>query len=459
MRKQIANWGNYPVMEADEKSFSFTGQLKEIMKNERDFIPRGNGRCYGDASLADKTISTLKYDKILSFDKEKGVFECQCGIILDQILEVVVPYGWFLPVTPGTKFITIGGAVGSDVHGKNHHVDGSFSNHILEMDIVLAGGDTITCSPLSHGDLFEATCGGMGLTGIVTRVKFQLKKVETSYIKQKQVKAENLEEVIRLFEEYKDYTYSVAWIDCLKKGAHFGRSILILGEHAKPVDLNAGQQQSPLALPKKKQITFPFNLPSWVLNSFTVKAFNFLYYGKNLKKEINNVVSYEPFFYPLDAILHWNRGYGKKGFIQYQFVLPLEAKQGLIEILQRISAKGLGSFLAVLKVFGKQESIISFPKEGYTLALDFPVRSGLFEFLDELDQVVLKYGGRLYMSKDARMKPEVLTKGYPELDKFREIVSRYNPAGKIHSTQSDRLLLTPQPTGQRQKEQQTQTPY
>jgi FAD/FMN-containing dehydrogenase len=179
-----------------------------------------------------------------------------------------------------------------------------------------------------------------------------------------------------------------------------------------------------------------------VLNTFTVKAFNFLYYSKNIKKELNNVVSYEPFFYPLDAILHWNRGYGKKGFVQYQFVLPLEAKQGLIEILQRISDKGLGSFLAVLKVFGEQQSIISFPKEGYTLALDFPVRDGLLEFLDELDQVVLKYGGRLYMSKDARMKPEVLVAGYPELNKFKEIVKKYNPAGKIRSIQSDRLFLT-----------------
>jgi len=173
-----------------------------------------------------------------------------------------------------------------------------------------------------------------------------------------------------------------------------------------------------------------------------VKLFNFLYYGKNFKKEINNVVSYEPFFYPLDAILNWNRGYGKKGFVQYQFVLPLEAKQGLVEILQRISNKGLGSFLAVLKVFGRQDSIISFPKEGYTLALDFPVRKGLFEFLDELDQVVLQYGGRLYMSKDARMKPEVLRAGYPKLSEFRKIVNKYNPTNKIRSVQSDRLELT-----------------
>jgi decaprenylphospho-beta-D-ribofuranose 2-oxidase len=442
MRKQITNWGNYPVIEANEESFSFPEQLLELLSRQVHFIPRGNGRCYGDASLADNTISTLKFDKILSFDKQNGIFECQSGITLDQILEVIVPAGWFLPITPGTKFITIGGAVASDVHGKNHHVDGSFSNHILEMDLVLASGETLNCSTEVHHDLFEATCGGMGLTGIISRVKFRLKKIETSYIRQKQIKAENLEELIRLFDEYSHYTYSVAWIDCLKEGSQFGRSILMLGEHAELKDLDDRQRKEPLRLPSKKQINFPFNLPSWVLNAYTVKAFNFFFYAKNFKKETNNLVGYEPFFYPLDAILHWNRGYGKKGFVQYQFVLPLDASQGLVEILHRISKKGMGSFLAVLKVLGKQESIISFPKEGYTLALDFPVRGGLLAFLDELDQVVLQYGGRLYMSKDARMKPEVMKSGYPELEKFKEIVRKYNPDGKIHSNQSDRLFLT-----------------
>jgi FAD/FMN-containing dehydrogenase len=442
MKKHIANWGNYPVVESNEESFSFPDQLQQLMDDQTPFIPRGNGRCYGDASLAKRTISTLKYNKILSFDTAKGIFACESGLTLDQILEVIVPKGWFLPVTPGTKFITVGGAVASDVHGKNHHIDGSFSNHILEMDITLSSKETLTCSPVMNPDLFEATCGGMGLTGIITRISFQLKKMETAFIRQKQIKAANLEELIGLFETHQHYTYSVAWIDCLKKGAQFGRSILMLGEHALLTDLSEKQKQDPLRLPGKKQINFPFDLPSWVLNAFTVKAFNYLFYTKNFKKEINSVISYEPFFYPLDAILHWNRGYGKNGFLQYQFVLPLEAKQGLVEILNRISDKGLGSFLAVLKVFGKQESIISFPKEGYTLALDFPVRPGLLAFLDELDLVVLRYGGRLYMSKDARMKPEVLQSGYPDLGKFKDIVRKYNPDGRIHSLQSDRLFLT-----------------
>lgn len=441
-KKDITNWGNYPVVNGEERLFSFDNELEACIKESNHFIPRGNGRCYGDASLAGVTISTLKYDKILSFDAQEGIFECQTGLTLDKVLNVIVPKGWFLPVTPGTKFITVGGAVSSDVHGKNHHVDGSFSHHIIDLDVVKEDGEVITCSPTEYPDLFEATCGGMGLTGMITRAKFRLKKIETAYIKQKQVKAENLEEVLHLFDKYKHYTYSVAWIDCLKKGRQFGRSILILGEHATINDLEPKRQKNPLPTPKKKQVTFPFNLPHWVLNSYTVKAFNWLYYGKNLKKEINNVVSYEPFFYPLDAILHWNRGYGKKGFVQYQFVLPLTAKDGLIEILQRISDEKLGSFLAVLKVFGSQESMIAFPQEGYTLALDFPIRKGLFEFLDELDKIVLKHSGRLYLSKDARMKPQVLQAGYPRLEEFREIVKKYNPAGKIRSTQSDRLLLT-----------------
>lgn len=444
MKQQIANWGNYPRMESDVRNFTFTDQLSQLMKSTLQFIPRGNGRCYGDASLAVNTISTLHYNRILSFDIVHGTFECQSGLTLDKILEVIVPKGWFLPVTPGTKFITVGGAVSSDVHGKNHHVDGSFSSHIADMDIMVADGSIITCSPTKNHDLFEATCGGMGLTGMITRIKFRLKKIETSYVRQKQIKASNLEELITLFEKYKEYTYSMAWIDCLTKGDHFGRGILIVGEHAKENELSEKQKKDKFAVHGKTKITFPIDLPSWVLNTLTVKAFNFLYYGKNFRKEINNVVPYEPFFYPLDAILHWNRGYGKKGFLQYQFVLPLSAKQGLIKILKRISDEGLGSFLAVLKVFGKQDSLISFPEEGFTLALDFPVRNGLFSFLDELDQIVLQYGGRLYMSKDARMKPEVLFKGYPRLEEFKNIIKKYNPSCKLSSVQSQRLLLTTQ---------------
>lgn len=443
MQKRIANWGNYPAIITEENLFSTNEQLRKLLESNHTFIARGNGRCYGDASLASNTICSLKFDKVISFDSTHGIFECQSGITLDQVLEIIVPLGWFIPVSPGTKFITIGGAVASNIHGKNHHIDGNFSNHILEMDVMLANGSLLNCSAEKYPDLFAATCGGMGLTGIITRVKFRLKKIETAYIRQRQIKAKNLEDVIQLFNEYRHYTYSMAWIDCLKSGQGFGRSILIVGENAGLEELSSRQQTNPLKLPEKKHLAFPFNFPSFMLNPYSIKAFNFLYYHKNTQREINNTISYEPFFYPLDAILHWNRGYGRKGFVQYQFVLPLEtSKKGLIDILTRINKKGLGSFLAVLKLFGKQESLFSFPMEGYTLALDFPVRKGLFEFLDELDNAVMDYGGRLYLTKDARMKAEVFWNSYPNVTRFSEIIRKYNAGFKFRSLQSDRLLLT-----------------
>lgn len=439
MEKRLANWGNYPVISCDETTFTQVDQVEDMISSHSSIIARGNGRCYGDASLATNSVSTLKFDKVLQFDTSTGVFECQSGITLDQILEIAVPKGWFLPVTPGTKFITVGGAVASDVHGKNHHAEGSFSNHIIDMDVITGKKETFTCSKEVLPDLFWATCGGMGLTGIITRVKFGLKKIETAYIKQKQIKARNLDELIRLFEEYNQYTYSMAWIDCLQKGDSFGRGILIVGEHATKEELTAQQAAAPLHLPDKRPLSVPFNFPSFALNTLTVKAFNWLYYAKNTKREINNVIPYEPFFYPLDAILHWNRGYGKAGFVQYQFVLPLDKKDGLVEILKRISDAGLGSFLAVLKVFGHQDDLISFPRQGYTLALDFPVRKGLFAFLDELDEVVLQYGGRLYLSKDARMKKDVFWQSYPNAQRFADIVRKYNGDKIFHSVQSERL--------------------
>lgn len=444
MKRNITNWGNYPVENADEYQPAFRDQLQALAAEKKDWIPRGNGRCYGDASLAPTVITTTKLNRFISFDTLNGILDCESGVTLDQVLEVIVPKGWFLPVTPGTKLITIGGAVGSDVHGKNHHVDGSFSNHIVDMDVILPGGELIVCSPDAHADLFWATCGGMGLTGLISRVKFRLKKIETSYIKQKQIKAANLDEIIRLFEEYKDYTYSVAWIDCLKKGKGFGRSILMLGEHAQLSELTPAQQQQPLKVVNKTLFRFPVYLPSIFLNKLSIGIFNFLFYLKNTKKEINNVVPYEPFFYPLDVIDEWNKMYGRKGFVQYQFVLPLNQKEGLANILHRITERGFASFLAVLKVFGKQDTMIGFPMEGFTLALDIPIRNGLFEFLDEMDKLVLEYGGRIYLSKDARMKAHTFQESYPRLQEFKQTIQKYNGQQVVHSLLSDRLQLTPQ---------------
>ncbi|TAN18641.1 MAG: FAD-binding oxidoreductase [Chitinophagaceae bacterium] len=444
MKKKIANWGNYPVMEAEEYSFSSTKDLSRLLPDNRaSYIPRGNGRCYGDASLGEKIISTLAFDHMISFDHVLGILECESGVTLDQILEVIVPKGWFLPVTPGTKFITVGGAIASDVHGKNHHVEGSFSNHIIDMDIMLASGEIITCSENFNREVFEISCGGMGLSGIILRAKFKLKKITSSLIRQTQIKAYDLHELLELFREYKSHPYTMAWIDCLKGGDQFGRGILMAGEHADREELTEKQQKYPLAASNDTLFTFPGNLPSFLLNEYSVKSFNYFYYHKNIKKITNNTVPYDPFFFPLDKILKWNRGYGKKGFLQYQFVLPMEnSERGMTDILHRIHSKEMGSFLAVFKVFGKQSRLISFAMEGCTLALDFPIRRGLFSFLDELDKVILDYGGRLYLTKDARMKPDIFWNSYPGVQEFYELIKKYNPDYKFRSLQSDRLGIT-----------------
>lgn len=444
MKKKIANWGNYPVLESEEYSFSSIEALRDtVLRDHEAFIARGNGRCYGDASLGEKTISCLSFDHVISFDPIQGIFECESGVTLDQVLDIIVPKGWFLPVTPGTKYITVGGAVASDIHGKNHHTDGSFCDHVTEIKLMPATGGIVSCSPVLNEELFECTRGGMGLTGIIVSVKFRLKKISTSFIRQVQVKAANLHELLELFQEYKGYTYTVSWIDCLKGGNNFGRSILMAGEHASEEELSQKQKKHLLKPASDTLFTFPFNLPSFVLNQYSVKAFNFFYYQKNIKKHISNVIPYDPFFYPLDKILEWNKGYGKNGFLQYQCVLPLDSSEkGMTEILYRIRQKNMGSFLAVFKVFGRQNNLISFPMEGGTLALDFPIRKDLFPFLDELDKVVLDYGGRLYLTKDARMKPEVFWKSYPGAQQFYELVKKYNPDYKFRSMQSDRLGIT-----------------
>lgn len=437
MKKLITNWNNYPVVEAGEVSFDCDSEIAGKLAGSS--IAHGNGRCYGDASLSPHVVNTLRYDKILAFDEVNGIVTCQSGLLLSDLLQVIVPRGWFLPVTPGTKFITVGGAVASDVHGKNHHVDGSFSRHILSMSVLTGTGQTMECGPDLLPDLFHATCGGLGLTGIILDVKFRLKKINTSYISQRQVRARNLDEVMDLFEENSGYTYSVAWIDCLKTGKNFGRSILILGEHAVQDEVRSNK---PLEAKEKALFTVPFTFPSFVLNGFSVRAFNALYYAKNYKHVMDSTVHYDGFFYPLDSILRWNRIYGKNGFVQYQFVLPLSAgKKGLVDIMTRISKRGMGSFLAVLKLFGPQDDLISFPMEGYTLALDFPIQSGLFEFLDQLDEVVADYRGRIYLSKDARMRKEIFWKTYPHANEFREILAKYDPDNRFVSRLSERLML------------------
>jgi decaprenylphospho-beta-D-ribofuranose 2-oxidase len=435
---KVTNWGKYPVIEKPEISYH-----EGLALNGSHWIARGMGRCYGDSSLGEKMLSSLKLNRMLGFDAEKGILTCEAGVTYEDILEVFVPQGWFPAVTPGTKFVTMGGALASDVHGKNHHKEGSFSDHVLSFELMIANGDIIRCSRTENAEIFFATAGGMGLTGMILRLTIQLKKIETSAIKMESIKARNLSEILSMFDEFEAVTYSMAWIDCLAPGRKQGRSVLLKGEHATLDEVQGSKwQKSPLQLPDKLKLTVPFDFPSFVLNPWSTRAFNFVYYNKQMKKEAHLIGDYDSFFYPLDSIHHWNRIYGKRGFTQYQLVIPKEAgKEGITEVLNLIQKRGMASFLAVLKLLGDSHGLISFPMEGYTLTLDFPLSKDLFPFLDELDRVVVNYGGRLYLTKDVRMSADMLKKTYPGLEEFKSVIQRLDPEGKVRSLQSERLSI------------------
>ena len=444
MRK-ISDWGNYPVIDADVSGFDTSEQLRRKLEQPGEVIAFGNGRSYGDSSLQKRILLTRRFSKFLSFDESTGELRCQAGVLLSEILDVFVPRGWFLPVTPGTKYITIGGAIAADVHGKNHHVDGSFGQHVLSMDVMRNDGTVITCSPSENSDFFKITLGGMGLSGIIMSASFKLRRIETAYIREETVRTANLEEIMDCFEASDDWTFSMAWIDCLAKGDSMGRSIMMRGEHATKQDLlNQEHKAAPLSPKKGIQLGVPVNFPNFALNPLSMKAFNFAYYNKCPGGIHQAIVDYNSFFYPLDAISDWNRIYGKRGFTQYQFVIPKEAgREGMRKILKRISDSGLGSFLAVLKMFGKQDSFISFPMAGYTLALDFPITLKAMALFTELDAMVADYGGRLYLAKDSRMNAEMFGKTYPNADDFRQAVALLNEGStKFASLQSKRIGIT-----------------
>ncbi|MEZ4771532.1 MAG: FAD-binding oxidoreductase [Bacteroidia bacterium] len=436
MKKTTTNWGKYPV--AEGPLISFREGMKPV---ESHWITRGMGRCYGDSSLGETMFSSLKMNRFLAFDPEAGILTCESGVTYEDILETFVPKGWFPPVTPGTKFVSMGGALASDVHGKNHHREGSISRYISSFDLLLHDGRIITCSRQQNADIFYATAGGMGLTGMILRLTIQLKRIETSAIRMDSVKAANLEEILGMFDRFEADTYSMAWIDCLSGGKRVGRSIMMKGEHASQAEVTGtAWEKTPLSIPKKLKLTVPFDFPGFVLNRFSIQAFNTLYYHKQLRKERRIITDYDTFFYPLDAIHHWNRIYGKRGFTQYQLVIPKAAgEKGIKLILDTLRQAGMGSFLAVLKLLGNSEGLISFPMEGYTLTLDFPIEQRLFPFLDRLDQIVMDFGGRIYLTKDVRMPAEVFAKTYPALPEFRRIVRALDPEGRVRSLQSERL--------------------
>ncbi|GKT13003.1 MAG: decaprenylphospho-beta-D-ribofuranose 2-oxidase [Thiomicrorhabdus sp.] len=440
---KLSGWGRYPEISSQSVKASKVRDIQSAVRqaltdNNDLFIARGLGRSYGDSSLSTNTLLTEQLDQFLNFDESTGIVHCASGVSLTDILNVFIPRGWFLPVTPGTQFVTVGGAIASDVHGKNHHLDGSFSDHIINLRICVATGDIVKCSPTENRELFLATCGGMGLTGTIVSARFKLIPIESAFIEETTWKTDNLAETIALFEEHQNATYSVAWIDCLTKGKNLGRSLLMLGEHAKQQD-----DTDNFKLAKPSKLTIPLDMPSNLLNSFTVKSFNTLYYNRVREKETQRLAHYAPFFYPLDSIKNWNRLYGKNGFTQYQFVLPQAAGyEGMAKVLNKIVDSKRGSFLAVLKAFGKgNENYLSFPMKGYTLAIDFKIDQTLFAFLDELDQIVLDYGGRLYLAKDARMTEATFKQSYPQWEQFQAVRQQYGSDKVFNSLQSKRLGL------------------
>jgi decaprenylphospho-beta-D-ribofuranose 2-oxidase len=439
----LSGWGRYPTAECRLIDARGEAEVLKAVAANPSLIARGNGRAYGDCALnPDATLSLLKQDRLISFDPESGLLACEAGTLLSDIIEAFGHRGWFPPVTPGTKFVTVGGMIAADVHGKNHHRLGSFGDHVESIDLALADGGAARCSAKENSELFAATRGGMGLTGVILRASFRMIPIETAWIRQETLRAGNLDEAMALFEDSKDWTYSVAWIDCLSRGASLGRSIFFRGEHALLGELPESWRREPFAARSKRLWRVPFDLPGAVLNRWSVSAFNAVYFHAN--RPGSALVDLDTFFYPLDAIGDWNRVYGRAGLIQYQCVLPKPASRaGLGALLDRIAASGAGSFLSVLKLFGKQEKgLMSFPMEGYTLALDFHAGdASVLALLDELDAIVADLGGRIYLAKDARASAGVFAKGYPDLARFKSILAKADPKRRFVSLQSQRLGL------------------
>jgi FAD/FMN-containing dehydrogenase len=340
-----------------------------------------------------------------------------------------------LPVLPGTRFVTVGGAIASDVHGKNHHTDGCFSSFVSSITLMLASGEIVQCSPDTNDTLFHATCGGMGLTGIILQASLRLARINSAFIEQRTEIAGNLDEILELFDEYADCKYSVAWIDCLARGSKLGRSVLLTGEHTNRGDLVNWDRMKVSAPPRS---------PGFLVNRHSMKLFNNVYYALQKSGRQDNILHYRDYFFPLDWIRHWNRLYGKAGFIQYQFVVPqASAKEAITAVLREIASQGKGSFLSVLKKMGAENNnYLSFPMAGYTLALDFKVEDSLFPLLDRLDQIVMDGGGRVYLAKDARMNESMFKQTYPRWQQFCQVRQDIDPTSLFGSLQSRRLGIS-----------------
>lgn len=425
------------------------GEIESLLgaAGERGLIARGLGRSYGDAAQngGGDVVLMTGLDRILDVDLDRAEVTVQAGVSLDRLMRTLVPLGLWPPVTPGTRHVTVGGAIGSDVHGKGHHRDGTFGAHVRSMDMVTPGLGRVTLEPHGHPDEFWATTGGMGLTGVVHRATLGMLRIETAAIRVDSWRTADLEETMALMAERDgSYRYSVAWIDCLAKGPALGRSIVEFGEHAALDDLPQEKRTASRALRFSPLDSLPAPpwVPSGLLNRWTVAAFNEVWYRKARRRTEGHVVAASAFFHPLDMVDGWNRIYGGRGFLQYQFVLPDGEEETLRRIIEELVDRRAASFLAVLKRFGPSNPApLSFPRPGWTLALDLPVSFGeLPAVLDRMDALVLAAGGRIYLAKDSRLRPDVLEAMYPELPGWREVRDRMDPD---HVMRSDLLRRLP----------------
>jgi FAD/FMN-containing dehydrogenase len=417
----VSSWGN--VISAEHAIVRLASRhdaFPEIAPGT-NVLPYGNGRSYGDSCLnvGGALLQTRALDRFIAFDTESGALACESGVLLADILKLAVPRGWFLPVSPGTQFVTVGGAIANDVHGKNHHHTGTFGRHVRRFELLRSDGQRIECAAGENPDWFAATVGGLGLTGAITRAEIQLRRIASPLMDVETIRFSNLDEFLALCAESDhDFEYTVAWIDCLGKGPRLGRGLLQRANHA--------EAPARIVPAHPRRVGIPFTPPFSLINAASLRLFNTTYYHRQRGARNRSIVRFEPFFYPLDNILHWNRLYGPRGLYQYQCVIPSACGRDATEaLLGAIARSGLGSMLAVLKVFGSLSSpgLLSFPRQGVTLALDFPNRGERLERLfKELDHIVQSAGGRLYPAKDGRMPGALFRSGYPRWSEFARFV-------------------------------------
>lgn len=411
------SWGKYPKS-SQQAHYVTLETIFEDVARCKSYLPFGLGRSYGDSCLsAENTVLvSARMDHFISFDKETGVLRCEAGVSLKDILNLVIPHGWFLPTTPGTKFVTIAGAIANDVHGKNHSHAGSFGCHVRCFELLRSDGQILLCSAESNADYFAATIGGLGLTGYISWAEIQLKKIDNAAVHCETIKYSHLRDFFRINEEsLADFEYTVAWLDCTASGEQLGRGHYMRANHAKANDEHL--------LGERAKLIVPITPPISVINKLTLKAFNALYYHRQRAEHKTALSHYDSFFYQLDALHNWNRIHGPAGFQQYQCVVPPNvAEDAIAEILRCIARSGEGSPMIVLKTFGDKASpgMLSFPRPGATLALDFPMRGDkTLKLFKELDTIVCDAKGALYPAKDAHMSAEMFAQAYPSLDNFK----------------------------------------